>query len=198
MVEGVFQRDEGASAKRGGAPRADIELAHGRVLELDQQGAMLHVSSSSGEVELQIRITPEGPVLVFDQARVSIQNSGNIDVECEDLELKARGRLTLESGDDTVHRVAGNYSVDVRDDAEIKAQAVDVHAQLGELSLRANDDVALNGLRVLLNAPTQEEIERKRREVRSFKDFLELPFVAAGAPRRLPPSAPKKREDWER
>lgn len=196
MLDEASLGHEPESEDQSETPRADFALAHGRILDLDRRRSILRVSSSGGEVELQIRITPEGPVLVFDQARVSIQNSGNIDLECEDLDIRARGRLMLESGGDSSHRVAGNYTVDVRDDAEIKAQAVDVHAQLGELSLRANDDVALNGLRVLLNAPTQEEIEERRRAVQSFKDVLELPVVAKGAPRRLPKTPPKRRGEW--
>ena len=75
-------------------------------------------------------------------------------------------------------------------DAGLSAQAVKVEARLGELALSANDDVALNGERVLLNCPTDEEVERRAREARTLNDLLELPFQAPGGPRRLPPSEP--------
>ena len=65
-----------------------------------------------------------------------------------------------------------------------------VEARLGELALAANDDVALNGERVLLNCPTDEEVERRTREVKTLEDLLELPFRSPGSPRRLPASAP--------
>ena len=47
-----------------------------------------------------------------------------------------------------------------------------------------------NGERVLLNCPTDEEVERRTREVKTLQDLLELPFQPPGGPRRLPPSAP--------
>jgi len=84
--------------------------------------------------------------------------------------------------------------VRVRDDARIVAQAVQLIAELGELALHANDDVALNGLRVLLNVPSEEEIIDREKAARSIEELLRRPFDAVDGPRRMPPSTPKKRE----
>ncbi len=94
-------------------------------------------------------------------------------------------------------RVGGNYEVAVRDDATIKAQALELIAELGELGLKANDDIALNGLRVLLNVPNEEDLIDKETALASLAEFLKRPFAPKGEPRRLPKDQPKPRENWD-
>jgi len=170
-------------------------LAHGRTLAVKQGGTELRLSSPNGQVELTVRVTEDGPSLVFDQARVQLENSGDVGIRCQDLEIEARGAMRVNSGD-YQQRAAGNYHLNVRDDARFEAQQLELAALLGELSLRANDDVALNGLRVLLNVAGDEDLEARGKAIEDFKEYLKRPFVAPGSPRRLPRSEPKKREDW--
>ncbi len=175
-----------------------INLSHSRKLALDAQGERFFITSPHGEVELQVRITPEGPLLSFHQSHIEISNEGNLNIKCKDLRVQTEGKMQFECGAEFHQTVAGNYSVDVRDDAGFNAQSLQMKAELGELSLIANDDIALNGLRVLLNVPTQEELEKKKTDLRNFQDFLSLPFVRDNEPKRLLQSGPKERRDWKK
>ena len=174
-----------------------LELAHGRRLELREDGALLLLAAEGGQVELKVRVTEEGPTLVFDQARLALQGEGDLDLRCGHLSVKARRGVRLESGGDMLQRVAGDYRVEARDDARLAAQAVSLEAELGALDLKANDDLALSGLRVLLNVPSEEEMAARVDGIESFKQFLARPFVAPGGPKPMEKSAPVPRPGWE-
>lgn len=162
----------------------------GRVrLSAEPGGEALTVVAPGGEVRLEVLLTPAGAVLRLAGPRVAIETAGELALRCsrfevraESIDLGASGAVALEAG----------RGLDLRagQDAALSAQAVKVEARLGELALAANDDVALNGERVLLNCPTDEEVERRAREVKSLQDLLELPFQVPGSPRRLPASSP--------
>ncbi len=173
-----------------------LSLPLSRTLSVDRRENTLEIWSNEGAVELKVRLTEEGPVLVFDHAKVALKTSGDLELESRNMSLRARGRLTMESDEDCKHRVGGSYSVSVRDDAHLRAQAIDISAELGELSMKASDDIALNGLRVLLNVLSQEELDKKARRATTLRELLELPFNSPGGPQRFPKTPPKEREDW--
>ncbi len=175
--------------------RAERSLAAGRRLDVANDGTRLEISTPEGEVELRVEITATGPVLHFTGASLSLASVGDVDLECENLSLRSRGLTRLESGN-YEQRVAGGYQVAVRDDARLAAQAIDIEAELGDLALRANDDVALDGLRVLMNVPSDEEIEAARRRLRTFEQHLECPTETGGDSGRLPRSLPRKLSGW--
>lgn len=174
-----------------------LGLAHGRSVELREDGGLLLISREGGEVELKLRITEDGPTLIFDQAGLALAGDGDLDLRCNKLRVQARGGVSLESGGDMTQRVAGDFRLDARDDARIAAQAVELEAELGALDLRANDDLALNGLRVLLNVPSEDETSASLDDIRSFKEMLARPFVADGGPKRLERGEPVPRPGWE-
>lgn len=79
----------------------ELLLRSGRRLTLvepEAEDALLTVSAPDGQVELSVRLTDEGPVLTFQSAALNLQSPGRVAVDCEELELSARRRLTLRSG----------------------------------------------------------------------------------------------------
>lgn len=172
------------------------QLAHGRTLIQGSTRDHLTIRSPEGVVELRLRITESGPVLSFDQANLSLENTGAVSLECDALHVKTKRASELDIGGDLTQRVAGNYRVEARDDSFFSAQAVNIDAELGELSLKANDDVSIQGLRVLVNVPTEQELAEAKRKVKNLADRLALPFEDPTSGGRLPRTAPKRRDDW--
>ena len=170
-------------------------LALGRTLRRDATSEQLTIHSPEGEVELKIRITKEGPVLSFELVNIALNNTGNVNIECEALNVKTRGASEFDIGGDLTHRIAGNYAMAARDDSNFSSQAVTVEAEFGDLTLKANDDLSLNGLRVLVNVPSDEELKVMKEKAKTIQDRLELPVEYDGAG-RLPKTPPKQREDW--
>lgn len=95
-------------------------------LEPDVGGERLLICTAEGEVELSIRLTPEGPVLRLAGARVELA-ADQLALRCRELDI------------------------DVGEAALIRARSVGVEATLGNITLRANDDVQIEGERIWLN-----------------------------------------------
>ena len=60
----------------------------------------------------------------------------------------------------------------------------------GEVSLEANDDLVLNGVRVVINCPREEEVQRQGRAARDLRQLLAVPFQEPGDAQRMPRSEP--------
>src|SRR5690349_13010826 len=67
-----------------------LRLAAGRTLALDGEGRRLTLRAPSGQVELTVRITPEGPILSFSGAAVEIEQAGALELRADKLKLHAR------------------------------------------------------------------------------------------------------------
>ena len=179
-----------AAPRRTAAGRSLALRDGGRVrLAKEPGGETITVVSADGGVRLEVLLTTGGTVLRIAGPKVSIEAEGELALRCARFEVQAEAIALGASGDVTLSAGRG---LDLRagHDAAFSAQAVTVEARRGDFALAANDDVALNGERVLLNCPTDEEVERRTREARTLQDLLELPFQAPGGARRLPPSAP--------
>ena len=100
----------------------------GRRIALRRDGSaeVLEVSNPSGRLELSVRFTPEGPVLSFEAARISLV-APDIDVRCDRLRIDASATVETRAGADIVS-VAG-----------------------GMMRQRAADDLTIDGKNVLIN-----------------------------------------------
>lgn len=186
---------KGTAAKRPVAGPRSLALGDGGRVRLSREpgGEALTVVSADGELRLEVVLTPAGAVLRFAGPRVSIEAGGELSLCCSRFEVRAE-QISLGASGDVALAAGRGLEIHAGHDALVSAQAVKVEARRGEIALQANDDVALNGERVLLNCPTDEEVERRAREAATLKDLLELPFRAPGDPRRLPASVPVPEE----
>jgi uncharacterized protein (DUF2345 family) len=74
---------------------------------------------------------------------VSIEATETLRLEAKDLVLRALRELTLESG--------GNAAITIAGDLATRAAAQSITATEGEIQATANDDIRLNGERVMMN-----------------------------------------------
>src|SRR5215475_8387520 len=79
--------------------RREVYLREGRTLSIESVGSeeLVEVRSSSGMVELRIRLTEEGPVLQMESARLSLKASEAVEIESKRVEIKASETLQLSS-----------------------------------------------------------------------------------------------------
>ena len=68
-----------------------IELQHQRTLSItpSDDGDLVEIHAAGGQVELRIRLTPEGPVLQMESIRLSLKAAENVDVSCKNFEVRA-------------------------------------------------------------------------------------------------------------
>ena len=109
----------------------------GRAVRLTRDGDndALVITSPQGRVEMEIRFTAEGPILSFTSAAVRLESPTSVSLSCDDFRVRARGEVDIAA--EKTARVEGHG-------VEVRSRRRDVH-------LKANDDVRLDGERVLLN-----------------------------------------------
>lgn len=137
---------QAAEARRAEAPEA-VELGGDYALVVDRSAEddVLTLRGPSGHTELSLHLTEEGPVLRFGGQGLRIVADANLSLSAEELRLEGRSGLTLESGGDLDLKAAR----DLRSEARIQS----IIGRLGNVNVEANDDVRIDGERVLVNCP---------------------------------------------
>jgi phage gp45-like len=79
--------------------RRELYLREGRTLSVESVGGdeLVEVRSASGQVELRIRLTEEGPVLQIESARLQLKASEAVEIESKRIELRATETVQLSS-----------------------------------------------------------------------------------------------------
>jgi len=116
--------------------RAAIPLAHSNtlVVEPGADGSVLRLFAADGKQTIALRITSAGLELDF-VGGLSLRTDG-------DLALSAR-RIDLNASEGMSLTTAG--------DLKTNGRTQTIVADLGDVKLKANDDVRVNGERVLVN-----------------------------------------------
>ncbi len=128
-----------------------IKFPAGNTLIVDKLSGELKLVSKQRITQLVIRIKDEGLEVDIDATQLNIHateeltlSSKRVNVAAsEHLNIETPGNLVMDVGKDCLTQVAGtNKNV---------AQTQRIVADLGNVELKANDDIRLDGERVLLN-----------------------------------------------
>ncbi len=112
-----------------------LVLESGRAIEVAQEveGDLLTVRSREGACVLTVLLTDAGPVLRFEAAALQVATTKSVEITCEDFRVTARNELRLDG------------------------KEVGIRAHLGSVTVRADDDVAIDGEQVLLNSSDEPQ-----------------------------------------
>ena len=116
--------------------RAAIPLAHNNtlVVEPGADGSVLRLVAADGKQTLALRITAAGMELEF-VGGLSLRTDGDLAFNARRIDLQATEGMSLTT--------AGDLTTTGRTQTIV--------ADLGDVKLKANDDVKINGERVLVN-----------------------------------------------
>lgn len=129
----------------------DVQLPHGRQLRYSQNDALC-VADPQGVVELEIRITSEGPVVKVGARSLTFKASESVQVECQRFRVAARDSIELESNGDMRSSIAGDVDTRVGGHLELDARDARLRGRRGGVDIEASDDVRIDGERVQLNS----------------------------------------------
>lgn len=121
----------------------DLQGDQHLVLERFQQEDRLMITSANGKVSLTITITDAGPVLHLEGAGLMIKTDGDLAISAKSLAIHGREGIALTTGGDAHICAAGDLTT--------KARVQNITAELGNVNLQANDDVKIDGERILMN-----------------------------------------------
>ncbi|MDC0723394.1 hypothetical protein [Nannocystis bainbridge] len=127
------------------APTTALELVGQHRVELRRDPALdtLELIGRDGKVVLAIEVRETGPVLRFEGAGLTLKTAGELVLDAKKLTLRSEEALSLTTGGDLDLVAAG----DLRSTARVQT----ITAELGDVRLEANDDVRIDGERVLVN-----------------------------------------------
>lgn len=107
------------------------------------EGDLLTLVGADGGITLTIRVTPDGPVAELRGGAVGLRVDGSLAIEAERLALRGREEVIISSD--------GGIRMDAGGDLLSEARGHRIDARLGNVDIRANDDVTLDGERVKMN-----------------------------------------------
>lgn len=126
-------------------PRDLDHLGPGYQLRYRDSDQTLELYAPNGRMCLHIVLTPEGPRVELHAASLAVRTDRELAIDCERLDLHAARGLSLRTGGDLDLAAAG--------DLHTEAFAQRHLARRGDIQLKANDDVQLDGERIFLNSP---------------------------------------------
>jgi hypothetical protein len=133
----------------------DLVLATEETQELELRGEqrlrlergpdrdLIQLCDARGRLTLSIQVKDSGPVLRFEGEGLRIQAAGELTLEAEELHLHGRTGLNLTTG--------GDLALVADGDLASEARIQEIRAKLGNVNIAANDDVRIDGERVMVN-----------------------------------------------
>lgn len=113
------------------------------IIERGIQTDILNIVGSDGKLTLSIEITSKGSILKIEGASLAIQATGDLAIEADKVAVHGRTGLSLSTNGDVRIQASGNlYST---------AKIQKITAELGDIDVKANDDVKIDGERIRMN-----------------------------------------------
>ena len=149
-----------------------VIMPSGRVVEIaTAPSESIRVSGRHGDVELAIQFTDDGPVLKFNTADIDLASTGQVSIDCQDFEVKAKKHVSIQAGGDINTHADGNCYMTVKRVFELLADSLDLEAENGDASVKANDIVHMLGEKILLNSESEDDNKDK---IVAFLDRLSM------------------------
>jgi phage gp45-like len=93
--------------------RREIYLRDGRTLSVEDTGTdeLVEVRSSSGQVELRIKLTEDGPVLQMESVKLKLTARESVEIASKRIDIKATETVQIESKDEVKVDAEGEVRV---------------------------------------------------------------------------------------
>ena len=103
-----------------------VGLAHGRLLTVDSAGAeqFIEIRASSGTVELRVKITEDGPVLLIEGVRISLKAAEAVHVDCSRFTVAASHSIEMASQGPIQVSGEGDVCVDAKGEVHVKGEMI--------------------------------------------------------------------------
>jgi hypothetical protein len=122
-----------------------LDLTGGASLVVTRNQGLSNIElfDQSGRLTLSLLMTPEGPVLKLGGAGLRLDVEGELSLAADRVKIAGREGVEITSGGDVVTNAVGR--------SHQNARSHEMISDLGDIHLKANDDVRLNGERVMVN-----------------------------------------------
>ena len=143
-----------AGPAAGVPPPAIASSASGYQIRAFGEGGreLVTVTAPDGRLCLSIELGAQGLVVEVHAQELRFASQGLLRLDCDRLEINAASDTTLRTGA-LLQEVIGEVRTRAGGAVDVEAHSHRLRSRLGDIQLSANDDVSLDGERVLLNSP---------------------------------------------
>jgi len=104
----------------------EVYLQGGRTLRVASQGSeeLVEIRAASGQLELRIRLTEQGPVLQMEAVRLQLKASEAVELEARQVTVKAEDKLTLGSEGELRVESKGETQIEAEGDVRVVGKTI--------------------------------------------------------------------------
>lgn len=107
----------------------EVYLREGRTLKVSAHGGedLIEIRAASGQLELRILLTEQGPVLQMEAVRLKLKASEAVEVEAKQIAMKAQESLALASEGEVTVTSTGETRVEAEGDVRVIGKTINLN-----------------------------------------------------------------------
>ncbi len=106
------------------------QLPSGRTVATSAEGGreQIEIRSATGDLELRIALTPEGPVLQLRGVRLEIDSTDTVSLRCKDFEVAATDSIRMSAAKDVLLGAKGELRVKTGGQAHVDSEMIHLNS----------------------------------------------------------------------
>jgi hypothetical protein len=103
-----------------------LYLDQGRTLKLARDGSqqLVEIRAASGQLELRIKLTDEGPVLQMEAVRVAVTTEEAFEIKCKTFSVEASQDTIIQTGGELKMKAEGEIQLDSPEDIRLRGKII--------------------------------------------------------------------------
>ena len=128
-----------------------LKKGHSLAVHSENASDIVRVRNAKGLVLFTIEVSSKGATLNIEAENISIIAKNKLHLSGEEVNISSQKQLSLKSEGSFNQYVKGDKTIETQGANIETAKTQCIKASLGDIKLKANDDIKLNGERVKLN-----------------------------------------------
>ncbi|MGB1308469.1 MAG: hypothetical protein ACPG6B_06140 [Oceanihabitans sp.] len=128
-----------------------LKKGHSLAIHSKNEKDVIQVRNAQGITLFTIEVSEEGTNLNIEAENINIKANKTLQLSGENIDIKSKKDLYVKSEGNLNQFVKGNKTIETQGENIETAKTQYIKAYLGDVKLKANDDIKLNGERVKLN-----------------------------------------------
>ena len=120
------EHDQQTEDLEASSEEKQVFLDQGRSLAVSRDGAhqVVEFRAASGQLELRVKLTEEGPVLVLEGVKVQVHTTDSFDIKCRELNIEATESTVIASKGELKIKADGELDIDSPEDVRIRGKVI--------------------------------------------------------------------------
>jgi phage gp45-like len=128
-----------------------IEFSTGDSIVIDTIKEEVKLIDRNNQLQMTIGFAKIGLVININAAKININAVEELNLSGKKVNITATDQLKIQTAGNLVQQIDKDSLTEVGGSNKMKAKVQQITATLGDVSIKANDDIVLNGERVKLN-----------------------------------------------